>query len=325
MDFFKAYRQQFLQYLEQRTLSAQPQNLYDPVNYILELGGKRLRPVAVLMAHQLFGGNTHNALPLALAVETFHNFTLMHDDIMDKAPLRRGNVTVHEKYDLNTAILSGDVMLILAYQYLLEVQDAEKAMPILKVFTQVAREVCEGQQMDMDFESRSDVALQEYLRMIELKTAVLFAGALQMGAILAGATAQDQQWLYQFGRDIGIAFQLQDDLLDSFGDPEKFGKKVGGDISQNKKTVLVLKVLEMGTPTAIHALQKWMQTTPPDDTEKITAVKQLFEETGVRRATEALKDQYRDAAFQALAKVRGDEDLKVKLRQLSDYLLGREV
>jgi len=325
MDFFNTYRRQFLQYLEQREVAADPQNLYDPVNYILELGGKRLRPVAVLIAHELFGGAVPPALPIALAVETFHNFTLMHDDIMDQAPLRRGKVTVHEKYDLNTAILSGDVMLILAYQYFLEVEDKQKALSLLKVFTQVAKEVCEGQQMDMDFENRSDVTLQEYLRMIELKTAVLFAGALQMGAILAGATTKDQELLYQFGRDIGIAFQLQDDLLDTFGDPEKFGKKVGGDISQNKKTVLVLKVLEMGTPTAVASLQKWMQTNPEDDTEKIAAVKQLFEETGVRRATEMLKDEYRSAAFEALAKVEGSEAVKRQLQQLSDYFLGREV
>ena len=212
-----------------------PSLLYEPINYILGLGGKRMRPILVLMAHQLFDKNIEKAVSPALAIEVFHNFTLLHDDIMDKAPLRRGKQTVHEKWNDNVAILSGDTMLVQAYQ-LMAVVDKDIIKEVLAVFSKTAIEVCEGQQWDMDFETQSDVSIEDYLKMIEYKTAVLLGAALQIGGITAGASAQQQTHLYEFGRNMGIAFQLKDDLLDAFGSPETFGKQVGGDIMANKKT-----------------------------------------------------------------------------------------
>ena len=222
-----------------------PRSLYEPCEYILSLGGKRLRPVMALMACNLFKPRVTAAYPVAFAVEAFHNFTLMHDDIMDNAPLRRGKATAHEKYNTNTAILSGDVLLVWAYRFLEEIRDKKTAMKIVSVLSRVAVDVCEGQQYDVDFETRNDVSLEEYVRMIELKTAVLLGAALEMGALVAKASDRDAEYLYHFGRLAGIAFQIQDDLLDAFGDAASFGKQVGGDILQNKKTYLVLKTLEV--------------------------------------------------------------------------------
>ena len=269
-----------------------PAELYAPVNYILSIGGKRLRPVLVLMSHALFNEAIEKSLPAAFAVEVFHNFTLLHDDIMDEAPLRRGQPTVHEKYDVNTGILSGDVMMIAAYDSLSKVADESKIPALYKTFNKVAIEVCEGQQYDMNFETRNDVTISAYLKMIELKTSVLLAGAMQMGAIIGDASAADIENIYQFGLNVGLAFQIQEDILDTFGDPEKFGKKVGGDIVQNKKTYLVLKALEVADETSQQALQTLMTTPTVDESTKIEAVKKIFNNLNVRNLAEITKENY---------------------------------
>src|SRR5690606_710944 len=240
------YQEVFLQYLEGFKIERQPQTLYEPVNYILSLGGKRLRPVLTLMVAEVFDCHYKKALNAALSVEVFHNFSLIHDDIMDAAPLRRGQETVHEKWDVNTGILSGDAMLIMAYQ-LFEHYDAETFRLLAKLFSKTALEVCEGQQYDVDFETRDDVTIDEYLKMIECKTAVLVGAAMKMGAIVAKTSEKNQDMMYEFGKNLGIAFQLQDDYLDVFGDPKTFGKQSGGDIIENKKTYLYLKALEFSS------------------------------------------------------------------------------
>ena len=234
------YQKSFLQYLEAKNWIQEPKNLYEPIDYILQLGGKRIRPVLTLMAADIFSGDFQKALPAALAVEVFHNFTLVHDDIMDDAPLRRGQATVHEKWDLNTGILSGDAMLILAYQYF-EDYEPHVFQKLSKLFSKTALEVCDGQQLDVDFETRNDVSIPAYIDMIRLKTSVLVAAALKMGAIVAETSNENANLIYDFGLNLGLAFQLQDDYLDTFGDPETFGKQIGGDIIENKKTFLYLK------------------------------------------------------------------------------------
>ena len=241
------YQQEFLNYLQSKKWIKDPKNLYEPIDYILHLGGKRMRPILTLMAADIFSSNYKKALPAALAVEVFHNFTLVHDDIMDDAPLRRGKATVHEKWDISTGILSGDAMLILAYQYF------ENYEPIIfqklaKLFSKTALEVCDGQQLDVDFETRKDVTIDEYINMIRLKTSVLVAAALKMGAIVAETNELDANLIYDFGLNLGLAFQLQDDYLDTFGDAATFGKQIGGDIIENKKTYLYLKALEVANP-----------------------------------------------------------------------------
>ena len=248
MHYIEQYRSQFLAHMEQKVKIKEPVNLYGPISYILNLGGKRLRPVLTMMTTDILGGDHKKALDAALAVEVFHNFSLVHDDIMDEAPLRRGKQTLHKKWDLNTGILSGDAMLIYSYQ-LLESYPSMTFKKLLQVFSQTALEVCEGQQYDVDFESREDVTIPEYLIMIQNKTAVLVAAAMKMGAIIADKPEDVQDLIYDFGKNLGIAFQLQDDYLDAFGDPETFGKQVGGDIIENKKTYLYLKALEMGSKT----------------------------------------------------------------------------
>ena len=290
------------------------------------LGGKRLRPVLVLMGHYLFDDDYARALPAAMAVEVFHNFTLVHDDIMDAAPLRRGKPTVHHQFGTNAGILTGDVMLIRAYQYLLELDRPDLLPRLLQIFNKVAIEVCEGQQMDMDFERMDQVRIPDYLTMIELKTSVLIAGALEMGALLGGGDAGDAGRLYEFGRNMGVAFQLQDDILDAFGDPEKVGKKPGGDIVQNKKTFLYLKALELANPDQQDQLKNWFaEPTPPErEAEKVRQVLELWEELGVRREAEAEKARFQQAAFEALDRVRGTEERKALLRQLAEALLIRE-
>jgi len=232
------------QYISNKTYGASPVELYEPINYIMSLGGKRLRPCLLLMACDMFGGDVEQALAPALAIEVFHNFTLMHDDIMDKAPLRRGKPTVHEKWNANTAILSGDVMMVESNKLIMQVKD-NILRPVLDVFNDTAVGVCEGQQIDMNFETRQDVQIDEYINMIRLKTAVLVGGALKMGALVGGADDAEGTLLYNFGEQLGIAFQLQDDILDVYGDPKKFGKQVGGDIISNKKTYLLIKALEL--------------------------------------------------------------------------------
>ncbi len=317
-------RELFLNYLAQNSFDDEPQGLYAPVNYILDIGGKRMRPVMLLMACQLFDENVEKALPAALAVEIFHNFTLLHDDIMDDAPLRRGKTTVHEKYDTNTAILSGDVMMIHAYQYLAKA--SPQLLPdLLRIMNQLAIGVCEGQQYDMDFETVETVSIPEYLKMIELKTSVLLAGSMQMGALIGGASAKDAEQVYEFGRNVGIAFQLQDDILDTFGDPEKFGKRVGGDIVQNKKTFLVLKTLELATAEDRQNLHQLLQTAPADEAAKIEQVRTLFKKYKIRQQAGKKMNAYLDTAFHHLDLLEIPEARKVELRNLAHYLINREV
>ncbi len=324
MHYIEQYRSQFLAHMEQKVKIKEPVNLYGPISYILNLGGKRLRPVLTMMTTDILGGDHKKALDAALAVEVFHNFSLVHDDIMDEAPLRRGKQTLHKKWDLNTGILSGDAMLIYSYQ-LLESYPSMTFKKLLQVFSQTALEVCEGQQYDVDFESREDVTIPEYLIMIQNKTAVLVAAAMKMGAIIADKPEDVQDLIYDFGKNLGIAFQLQDDYLDAFGDPESFGKQVGGDIIENKKTYLYLKALEMGTPEQAQELEHLYSIKPKDAKDKITTVKELFEETGsVSRTVEEIK-RYTDRAFTTLEMLDLEPGKKDTLRQFGTALMNREV
>ena len=320
------YQSIFNNYLVENDFSDTPQELYEPVNYILSIGGKRLRPLLVLMGCELFSADIKRALPIAMAVEVFHNFTLLHDDIMDDAPLRRGKPTVHVKYNISTGILSGDVMLILAYEFLQNTEGSpERINKLCKIFNKMAKEVCEGQQIDMNFERRNDVTIPEYIRMIELKTSVLIAAAFEMGAIAGGATANEAKPLYEFGRNVGIAFQIQDDILDTYGDPEKFGKKVGGDIVQNKKTFLVLKAFELANPTQHFDLEQFMITPTIDETAKIEAVKQIFDAVKVREFAEKEMDSYVEKAFAALDNAAISNAKKTYLKQWANALMMRQV
>ncbi|MEM1324100.1 MAG: polyprenyl synthetase family protein [Bacteroidota bacterium] len=318
----------FGQYLQDHRFTDQPINLYDPVNYILALGGKRVRPLMLLMSHQLFTDDPTPALPAAYAVELFHNFSLLHDDIMDEAPLRRGQPTVHAKYGQNAGILSGDVMLILAYQYLLRSANADNSYRLVDLFSKMAVEVCEGQQLDMDFETRTAVQIDEYLHMITQKTAVLISAGIEMGALIAGASPDDQQRLAAFGLNIGIAFQLQDDILDTFGDPEKFGKKVGGDIAQNKKTYLLLKAFEEADEATEARMRQLMtirtQDGSAEEADKIRQVKALYEELGVRRQAEDLMNSYQERAFDSLRATGLPEERLAVIAGVASRLLGRE-
>jgi geranylgeranyl diphosphate synthase, type II len=304
-----------------------PARLYQPMAYILALKGKKIRPMLCCLAfHSIAGESPKLALDLASAIELFHNFSLIHDDIMDAAPLRRGHPTVHHRWNLNTGILSGDVMLVVAYEFLGKIRDQKSGWKCMQIMNRVARGVCEGQQMDMDFEQQADVSLNEYLKMIELKTAVLLAGALQMGAVIGGASVVDAEHLYEIGRLAGIAFQIQDDLLDSFGDPEKFGKQVGGDILQNKKTFLVIKMLEIADKSDQKALLGWMNqpTTAENAAEKVVAVKALFQKNGIIELTETAKRTFSEAAFRHLDAISVEKNKKLVLKNTLEELIGRE-
>jgi geranylgeranyl diphosphate synthase, type II len=303
---------------------AQPHALYEPCDYIINLGGKRLRPALAVMAADLFG-QPEAALPVAWSVELFHNFSLIHDDIMDEAPLRRGQATVHARWGLTTGILSGDVMLIYAYHHLAQTPRREAVPALLNTFNRVAIGVCEGQQMDMDFERRTAVPLPEYIRMIELKTAVLLGGALEMGALSAGASPKNAQKLYDFGRLAGIAFQIQDDLLDTYGDPATFGKQVGGDILQHKKTFLVLKTLEVANPDDCAALRDLLQPNASvQGDEKIAQVRAIFDRNQVPALVSAAKSDFEQQAFAALAAVDAPDERKLPLHSMVAALLERE-
>ncbi|MEO5683122.1 MAG: polyprenyl synthetase family protein [Chitinophagaceae bacterium] len=297
-----------------------PATLYDPNNYFLTIGGKRVRPVMCLMGNELFGEIIPDTYDVATAIELFHNFTLIHDDIMDKAPLRRGMQTVHEKYDASTALLAGDVMLVRAYDYLNKIKTVY-IHRILHLFNKTAKEVCEGQQLDMDFEKQEVVSIGQYLQMIELKTSVSLAASLQSGAILGGAGEGNQRHLYEFGRNLGIAFQVQDDYLDAFGDPEKFGKKVGGDIIANKKTFLMIHALEIA-PAAQKKLLLQLMKENPDD--KIAQVLAIFTACGVDKWAVDLKEKYTNIAFQHLEDILVMSARKEPLRQLASFLVKRE-
>lgn len=313
------------QFGEQHPFPEDLPGLYEPCSYMLALGGKRMRPLAVLMACRLFSNSFEEALPTAWAVELFHNFTLMHDDIMDAAPLRRGKPTVHTKWNTTTGILSGDVMLIHAYRFLARHGHPAVVHTLLNTFNRVAIGVCEGQQMDVDFEKRNDVTVEEYLRMIELKTAVLLGGALEMGAVCARAPLADAEALYHFGRLAGIAFQIQDDLLDTYGNPEKFGKQVGGDIIQNKKTLLTLRTFEVANADDRAALHRLMQTGAEEADAKVQAVRALYNRNDIPARIRAEKEQYQREAFRYFEQVSVPETRKEALRTLMEDLFVREV
>lgn len=305
-------------------LDKEPKNLYDPIQYILSLGGKRMRPVLTLMATEVFNVDCKKALAAATAVEVFHNFSLIHDDIMDDAPLRRGNETVHEKWDVNTGILSGDAMLILAYQYF-EHYEPKIFRELAKLFSKTALEVCEGQQYDVDFETRDDVTIPQYLKMIEYKTAVLVGAAMKMGAIVAETSEENTNLIYDFGLNLGIAFQLQDDYLDAFGDPLTFGKQVGGDIIENKKTYLYLKAIEFAEAQEREQLLHLFSIKPTDNTDKINSVKEVFTATGASQATQEAIRNYTLKAFETLAKMHIEEEKKAILKAFGENLMSRNV
>lgn len=314
----------FITYLEKQTITKEPENLYEPIAYILGLGGKRIRPVLTLMTTEVFNGDYKKALPAAMAVEVFHNFSLVHDDIMDDAPLRRGNTTVHEKWDINTGILSGDAMLILAYQYFEQYEPAV-FMQLAKLFSRTALEVCEGQQWDVDFETRDDVTIPEYLKMIQYKTAVLVAAAMKMGAIVAETSEENANLIYEFGLNLGLAFQLQDDYLDAFGDPKTFGKQVGGDIIENKKTYLYLKAIAFSTKEEVAHLLHLFSMQLEDNVAKIESVKKIFNLSGASKATQEAIHDYTFKAFETLEKMDIEEAKKNVLRAFGDNLMGRKV
>ena len=324
MHSIPEYSSLFIEYLEEKSTVKQPQNLYEPIDYILKLGGKRLRPVLTLLAAELLDSDYKKALDAALAIEIFHNFSLVHDDIMDDAPLRRGKQTVHEKWNINTGILSGDAMLIQAYQ-LFENYEGDTFRELAKVFSKTAIEVCEGQQYDVDFEIRNDVTISEYLKMIEYKTAVLVAASLNMGAIIAGASQECQHALYEYGRNLGIAFQLQDDYLDAFGDPKTFGKQVGGDIIENKKTFLYITALQKSKKEEAQLLEALFSTTPNNPTDKIETVKEQFIKSGAAKATQEEILKYTQKAFESLEKVNVSENKKQLLRDFGTDLMKRTV
>ena len=318
------YRDYFTQAIAKVAQDKTPNNLYDPIRYILSLGGKRMRPVLTLLSADIFGADYKKALQAAIAVEVFHNLSLIHDDIMEDAPLRRGNETVHEKWDLNTAILSGDAMLILAYQYF-EHYEPKIFSELAKLFSKTALEVCEGQQWDVDFENRDNVTIEEYLKMIEYKTAVLVAAALKMGAIIVETSEENSKNIYEFGRNLGIAFQIQDDYLDAFGDPETFGKQLGGDIIENKKTYLVLKANEFAPDEIKTQLQHLYSAPSKDNTSKIESVKAIFNQSGASDAALAAIKEYTLKAFDTLAQMDISGQKKEILKEFGQNLMQRKV
>lgn len=318
------YQKEFLSYLESKEWVREPKNLYEPIDYILQLGGKRMRPILTLMAADIFSGEFKKALPAALAVEVFHNFTLVHDDIMDDAPLRRGKETVHEKWDTSTGILSGDAMLILAYQYF-ENYDPEVFQKLAKLFSKTALEVCDGQQLDVDFETRKNVSIDEYMNMIRLKTSVLVAAALKMGAIVAKTNDENADLIYDFGLNLGLAFQLQDDYLDTFGDPETFGKQVGGDIIENKKTFLYLKALEVADKETAKKLKYFYKRKRKDNTIKVTEVTRIFQIFDIPLLISEEIKSYTQKAFDTLDKMSISQENKDKLKNFGTWLMNRTV
>jgi geranylgeranyl diphosphate synthase type II len=320
MHSFQELTAEFTNYFNVRHFPAEPGSLYEPGEYFLGIGGKRIRPVMCLMGNELFDTIIPDAYHVATAIELFHNFTLIHDDIMDKAPLRRGMETVHYKYGESTALLSGDVMMIKAYEYLTRI-DKNLLPKILYLFNTTAREVCEGQQLDMDYEQQGNVQLNQYLKMVELKTSVLIAASLQMGAVLGGASEGNAKHLYEFGRNLGIAFQIQDDYLDAFGNPEKFGKQVGGDIVANKKTFLMIHALEVASGTQADELQQLLTGNADNKVEKVLAI---FKECGVDEWAKQLKEKYIATAFQHLEDIAVVAVRKKPLMELAQFLVQRD-
>ena len=302
---------------------AEPKELYEPFSYLMSLGGKRLRPALVLMATDLFGGNIEQAVSPALAIELFHNFTLMHDDIMDKAPLRRGKPTVHAKWNESVAILSGDVMFVKAYKMMIQVKP-NILTEVLDIFNLTAVGVCEGQQIDMNFENRDQVSIEEYLEMIRLKTAVLLAGALKIGALIGEASAEDATHLYDFGENLGLAFQLQDDILDVYGDPEKFGKQVGGDIISNKKTYLLIKALALAKGDIAKELNYWLSIKDFNPEEKVIAVRKIYDSLNIKEISEEIMHNYARKAIKVFDLIDTPAENKKTLMEFAELLVGRE-
>jgi len=326
MQSFSVLLQSFEQRFNKRHFPGEPQNLYDASQYILKIGGKRVRPVCVLMGNELFDEIDADAYEVAAAIELFHNFSLIHDDIMDKAPLRRGMETVHTRYGESTALLAGDVMLVAAYDYINKIKPLH-LQKIISLFNKTAREVCEGQQMDMDFEKESEVSFEAYEKMITLKTSVLLAASMQMGAILGGAGGANQQHLYEFGKKLGIAFQVQDDYLDAFGDPEKFGKQPGGDIIVNKKTFLMIHALDVAKAEQKAELNELMKSVPEADEakkQKVEKVLKIFHDCKVDAWAEELKDKYYREAMKHLEDIAVLSSRKTELEVLAKYLLQRD-
>ncbi len=313
--------------ISRQQMGTEPRELYDPIRYLMQLGGKRIRPVLCLLSYSLFKSDWEKIVPSALSIEIFHNFTLMHDDIMDKAPLRRGKATVHEKWNDNIAILSGDVMLVNAYQYLNQCSHLSLSayQHLIARFNRTAAEVCEGQQMDMNFETRTVVRVEEYIEMIRLKTSVLIGLSMEMGAILAEMDQKTSCALYAIGEAVGLGFQLKDDLLDVYGDPEKFGKQVGGDILANKKTYLLIRAFETAQGEHLTSLTNWVNKIDANPQEKVRAVTQLYTDLGIREETEAKINAYFDQAFDAVELLAIDPAKKLALRKFMAGLVDREV
>ena len=320
MHSFIEFSTMFQQKFDKRHFPLHTQTLYDPAQYILQLGGKRVRPVCVLMGNELFGDVIEDAYHAATAIELFHNFSLIHDDIMDKAPMRRGMETVHQKYGESTALLAGDVMFVRAYEYLNKIH-INNLQKVLHLFNETASAVCEGQQLDMDFENRDNVGFDEYVNMITLKTSVLLAASLQLGAILGGASEGNQRHLYEFGKNLGIAFQVQDDYLDVFGDPEKFGKQVGGDILSNKKTFLLIHAMETASAEEQLALKQLLKGNAADKVQKVTAI---FKNCKADNWAQELKNKYLQTALQHLEDTNVVSARKKPLMELAAYLIQRE-
>lgn len=323
MSLLPRYQQWLETEIRKHTFGKAPVSLYEPIRYLMSLGGKRLRPMFTLLSYSLYKEDVKRIVPYAIAVESFHNFTLMHDDIMDNAPLRRGKVTVHEKWNTNTAILSGDVMLIKVYDMFLGLEPAE-IKTVLATFNTCAAEVCEGQQWDMEFETTQGVSEKEYLNMIRLKTAVLLGFSLELGVILAGAAETERKALREFGTNIGIGFQLKDDLLDAYADPKKFGKQVGGDILANKKTYLLIKALEKAKGKTRKELVYWLTAKKFKSREKIQAVKEIYDTLGIPAIVDRKVNHYFAKGFQRLEAIRGNSAQKEILKGYTRALIERQ-
>lgn len=319
----KTYQQWIEQEIKKNNYGKTPATLYEPIRYLMAIGGKRLRPILVLLSYSLYKEDAKSIVRYATAVELFHNFTLMHDDIMDNAPLRRGNITVHEKWNVNTAILSGDVMQVKVYDMLLPLP-AETLKTVITFFNQCATEVCEGQQWDMEFETLATVTEAQYLSMIRQKTAVLLGFSLELGAILAGASLEDRKWLREFGVNIGIGFQLKDDLLDAYADPKKFGKQVGGDIIANKKTYLLIKAIEKANGLQKKKLNQLLSAKKFNKKTKVDAVKAIYDELGIRELTEKSVKRFFKKGFDYLDKVNVPLPAKEQLRNFTENLIARQ-
>lgn len=310
------------QEIKKQTFGSQPKSLYEPIRYIMSLGGKRLRPLLAMLSYSLYRNDPEKIVKYAITIEAFHNFTLLHDDIMDKAPLRRGKATVHEKWNVNTAILSGDVMLVKVYDQFLDL-DGDVLKEVLRIFNQCAAEVCEGQQWDMEFETKTKVTEAQYIEMIRLKTAVLLGFSLELGALLANANSEERQALKEFGTNIGIGFQLKDDLLDVYADKNKFGKQVGGDILANKKTYLLIKAKEKARGKDKQELEQWLAAKKFDKQKKVKAVTSLYNKLGISQLTERKIEEYFSIGFQNLDRLK-DSSQKQQLIEFTQNLITRQ-